>query len=473
MWLRAASGGDRVHVLDFAVEEGDWSAGTNALDKALKAFIDKHGIARDAVYSVLPRHGMTARILTLPTQDPREIGGMIRLSAGEYVPYAIEELVIDQCVLDELPDGASRVMTVFAHRDLIETHLAVLGAAGVEPQKVFMSSACFVSAAVAARTACDERYAVVNLASGGLEVVVLCGRSLEYDRGIGSAQDWGLLEAPSGEALEELVLEVRASLSAYRRESEEGLSPDAIYLSSEWMDVARTAELLTQQTGYTTSPAWFGRDLTGRGADKLPCLSLVALGGVLAAQGRAALDIDLTPPSVIKRRRSIVTRRKAVRWAAAIMLLGLATFGLYFQSYRQRTAVLEALDARIAAIETNARDVVSKQRQLQILQNQVERKGSLLELLAALCEVAPPSNLNITRITFEHGSELNIWGRARTLNEVNDFTQALRQLGESTIPQFVNARRLYEVQTPERDETIYAFAVGIPFPETEETEAEE
>ena len=472
-WLRAAHSGDRIQVLDSAVERGTWSVEDGSLEAALKEFVAAHKIAGDTLYTVLPRHSMTARILTLPSQDPSEFAGMVSLSASEFVPYAPEELVIDQCVIEKLADGAARILAVFAHRDIVEAHLQLMAGAGVEPQQVYLSSACMASAAIAARGDCSERYALINLASGGLEAVVIANGLLEYGRGIASSQDWGLQEGSAEEVVEELAVEVRASLSAYRRESDEALSPDALYLCSDWADVREPTELLTHETGYESSPAWFARDLVSPGVEKLPSLPLVALGAILTSKGRAAVNINLIPESVVRRRGRTATRNKAVKWAVLVALILLATGGRYMQSVQQRMRVIRELDTRITGIETNAKDVVSKQQQLEILQQQVDQEGSLLELLAALCNLAPQSKLNITRVTFEHGHELDIWGRAETLNEVNELAQGLRDLGKTTFAQFANARRLYEVQTRERNQTIYSYAVGIPFPEGENIEDEE
>ena len=41
-----------------------------------------------------PRHEITARIIELPSQDPDELVGMIRLGCEEYVPYPADELII-------------------------------------------------------------------------------------------------------------------------------------------------------------------------------------------------------------------------------------------------------------------------------------------------------------------------------------------------------------------------------------------
>ena len=473
-WMRVARSSSGVHVLGAAVVRGSWSVSDESLQATLKDFSQQHRISDDVLCTILPRHDMTARILDLPSEDPEEISRMMELSAGEFVPYAAEELILDQCILRKSSGGESRVLAVFAHRDVVESHLRVLGSVGLEPDHVYLSSACLASGAVAARPRSQERFALINLASGGLEALVINGQSLDYGRGIATTQDWGP-EGAQNEIIEELGTEVRASLSAYRRESEDGQDPEIVYLCSDWVDVRQLAELLAQHMGNECAPALFARDLVLRGRENLQALPLVAIGAAMAAQERAAVVIDLIPKSVVQHRIRAARKRTVLVAAGLVFSTMAALTGLYYQSIQQHTAVINNLQARISAIEGAAKGVVAKQQRLAILRQQVEQKGTALELVAALCEQAPVTGLNISRISFEHGGELNVWGRAASLAEVDRYAQALRELGKSSIPQFVNARRLYEVEVAERSKPIYSYAIGIPFPQpdTSETVSEE
>ena len=67
----------------------------DALAAALKSLADERGLGGDRIVSVLPRHDLTTRILTLPTHDRAEIASMLRFSAEEFVPFSAAELIID------------------------------------------------------------------------------------------------------------------------------------------------------------------------------------------------------------------------------------------------------------------------------------------------------------------------------------------------------------------------------------------
>ena len=151
--LRVRRSGKGIDIIAYDVERGNWPAKDGSLDEALKDFAARHNLAEDHVFSIIARHEMTARILELPSQDPAEIAGMIRLSAEEYVPFPADELLIDQCILQKLPDGRSKVLAVFAHQDVVNAHVKTLHHAQLEPEQIFLSTACLAAIAADARQA--------------------------------------------------------------------------------------------------------------------------------------------------------------------------------------------------------------------------------------------------------------------------------------------------------------------------------
>ena len=468
-----------VDVLAFDQERGAWSLEDGSLEAALEAFAQSHALADDDVYTVLPRHEMTARILELPTEDPDEIAGGIRLSAEEYVPFPADELIIDQCVLRTLPDGVSLVLAVFAHRDVVDQHLALLGSAGIEPIQIFLSTTCLASASAAAEGgkegACrgqapTRRHALVHLASGGLEVVVMNAKRLEYGRAVASAQDWGLGGDEAAEVLEELRVEIGASLSAYRRQSEDGEGVDAVYLCSEWADVSGYGEALVHELGQDCAPASFARGLLVGGGEAVATLPLVSLGAALTAQGRGVASIRLLPRSVLESRKRSGLKGKAIRLGALAAAVLIALTGLYAALIRQRQAYIRELRARIAAVEPRAKSIVAKTKQLQIIEQQVERSGNVIELLAALCDAFPASGINVTRFVFTHNQEIELYGRAENLEILQTMTQDLIDMGKTALPQFAMAQRAYENKVRERNQTVLDYKLIMPFPISEAAE---
>jgi hypothetical protein len=370
---------------------------------------------------------------------------------------------MDQCVLEKQSDGQSRVLAAFAHRDVVESHVALARSAGLEPDEIYMSTACLASVAPHVFVGESGRTALVNVASGGLEVLVLRARRVEYGRGVAMTHDHRLAH-PS----EELAQEVRVSLAAYRRESEDGSGADEIVVCSEWADVAAVSDALAAETGLECRPARITSPLVTRGADRLPGIPLVLLGAALAAQGRADIAISLMPESVVRERERRAGRTRAAMIGGLITALLLAVCGLYAQALVQRSAYLRQLDARLQAVRPVAESVEAKKRQLIRLQEHVDRTGTVLDLLARLCDYMPDSGVNITRFSFSHGERIILEGRADSEGDVFLLSEALREAGRTEVPQFVRTRQGPSRPVTERDREVVSYTIVIPFPVAEE-----
>lgn len=454
---------------------GDWSD-PEAQRQALCDFIEQHELQHDSVYSVLPRYDVTTRVVTLPSHNAKEIAGMVRFSVEEYVPFTVEEVVVDQCILHKLDSGEAETLIAIAHKDVVEKHLALLREVGIAPEKVLLSTACIYSAALATHPKGTERYALVNLAAGGIEISVIDGENPVFTRGIAMTQDWQkIAENPdaAGESLvdmggaEELATELRGSLSAYKRESLSGEGVDVIYLACAYAPMDKLCESLALKMNRECRPATFILEALGETVSALPGLPVEAVGGLIEAQGQASIQINLLPEQEAKARQIENVKGVAIRVAisAAIVLLFLGL--LYFQAVFQRKSYIAELEQRTAVIAPNVVGVSEKRKQLEILRSQVDRKGSIIEQVARLVDAAPDGRLNFSRLSLRRGEGIDVWGRAKSVADIGVFTSNLRELaaperGNRHLEFFKAAQMVYEGDTMEYDTPVSSFEVTIP-----------
>jgi len=449
---------------------GDWSE-PEALGKALCDFVEDNDLKQDTIYSVLPRYDVTTRIITLPSHDPKEIAGMVRFSAEEYVPYTVDEVIIDQCILRKLETGEAETLIAIAHKDVVEKHLAALRAAGIAPAKILLSAACIYSAALGTHKKAAERYALVSLSAGGIEITVIDNGNPVFTRGIATVQDWReIAENPdaAGESMvdmggaEELAVELRGSLSAYQREMQDEAGIDTVYVACAYAKTGRLCESLSRKMDKDCKPATFILEALGTAAPDLPGLPIEAVGGLMEAKGRAAVQINLLPEREVEARRIESVKRISgyIASSAAAILVCLA--GLYFQAVYQRQSMIRELEQRIAVIEPNVRGITEKKEQLKILRRQVDRKGSVIEQLARLVQAAPDGRLNFTRLSLRRGDGIDVWGRAKSFTDIAEFTTNIRNLADMHLEFFRQAAIVYDQQTMERDKPVFSFQVGVP-----------
>ncbi|MCK5861375.1 MAG: pilus assembly protein PilM [Candidatus Hydrogenedentes bacterium] len=472
----------RFHLVGTSLEEttfmhvsGDWND-AEAQQQALCNFIETHDLGQDTIYSILPKYDITTRIITLPSDDAKEIAGMVRFSAEEYVPFTMDEVIIDQCILRTMDSGESETLIAIAHRDVVNNHLKLLRGAGIAPEKILLSTACIYSAALATQKKKSERYALVSLAAGGIEITIIDGENPVFTRGIAMIQDWQkIAEDPDvgGESLvdmggaEDLATELRGSLSAYQRETPAGEDVKTIYLACAYAPMDKLCESLSLKMNRECQPATFVLEALDGSESVLPGVPVEAVGGLIEARGQAKVKINLLPEQEAEARRighvKNWTMRIALGAAVILFCLGL----LYFQATLQRGSIIKDLEERIAVIAPNVRGVSEKRKQLTILRRQVNRKGSILEQLARLVDAAPEGRLNFTRLSLRRGDGIDIWGRAMTVIDISEFTTNLRRLAAPKYKNwhlefFKSAQMVYEQQTMEYNQPVSSFQVVVP-----------
>ncbi len=467
--LRVRRGDKGVEVTEAFQETGDWRSETE-LGEALRAFATAHRLGEEPLYTVLPRYEMTARLLTLPSHELSEIEGMVRLNAGEYVPYRPEDLIVDECVLARLPSGESRVLAVFAHRDVVERHVRLLRDAGLEPQEIHVSTPALASTVLATREDNGRGLALVHLSPGGIEILVTGPRAIEYGRGVALGPGMSLEEGRLDEIIEELASEVRASLSAYRREADAEEEIACVYVASEVFNPRHLCEKLTSRLGMACEPAPFARDLAGPNVRHTTPLAV--LGAALTAQGRAPLVVNLVPESMVARRAAQDFRRSLTKVLLVMAAILLASGLCYGQAVRLRLAYIGEISTQAAELRPSASNVLEKRRQLRVLQRQVNPAGSALEVLANVMRVAPESGLNVTQFIYRRGTELLVQGRAKSVEEVDAFSSALRDQGG---PLFAQARRGPLKSVLEANgQPVEEYQIKVPWPaDATEPDAEE
>ena len=176
---------------------------------------------------------------------------------------------------------------------------------------------------------------------------------------------------------------------------------------------------------------------------------------------------------VSETRRAVSRARGALALRAAVFaaLILAALGGLYFQMLQQRQKLIRELQVRVEQLEPKARGITEKREALNILSRQVDRKGSIIEQIARIVESAPEGQVNFSRISLHREEGIDLWGRAKTVTDVAQFTQNIRSLAEGQLEFFARARSLYEQQTLEREVPVFAYEIEVSAAEEEQGEA--
>ena len=407
-------------------------------------------------------------MLTLPSQESAEIDSMLELNAEEHVPYNVDEVTIRHVLLRRLDSGEASVLAVFARHNVVDDHLKLLNDTGIEPRQVLLSTVCLASAAVYAAPDQPERWALAHLGSGGIEVLVMNQKSIDYLRGVTMAHDWAADIEGAHETLDELAMELRSSLSIYRRESPDGAGVDELYFTSDYAPVDSISDSMMHDVGKETAPARFLEKLTG---DSAPDgYAPVLLGGALAAIGVAPFELNLLPEHVHQARRMSGVREQATRIAAVAAVALVLLAAAYYQRVYFYEQYVDSLRKEVMELMPQAQGIAEKQQQLRIIEQQTQRDGNVLDMLAATVAALPEKDINMTRFSFERETGIDIYGRAMTVDEVSRFTSNIRGSAEGPLSMLKTAHRMYESKGVERKTAIMNYRIAIPVTEEEDEE---
>ena len=92
------------------------------------------------IIACIPRHLVTVRILEFPSTNPKDIRDMVSLQVGKQTPYSRDEIIFTYKTIGVSATGYTKVMLVIARRNLVNARVEVLQKAGIEVEKVTMSS---------------------------------------------------------------------------------------------------------------------------------------------------------------------------------------------------------------------------------------------------------------------------------------------------------------------------------------------
>ena len=303
------------------------------------------------------------RELDMPLIPPEELNDAVRFRADEVVPFPIEQTAISSKVIAQYTDGEGaqtlRVLVAAAHRDLVDSLVAVVLEAGLEPVGIDLNTAALVRS-LHDPTFTDEPEAIVSVGAGLTLVVVHQAGVLQFvrtidlggeavTRSIASALDLPLPDAEAlkrrmdqpgatdvrarnaaGEAIDELVVEIRNSIRFFS--SLPGRSPAGRVLVTG--AGARVAEFLPRLQRELDVPAAVASPLSMIDTSKLPISGeqaaviepTLAVPVGLALPDPTGRPFNLLPPEISEQVAARKLRRNLVMGAVGlgVLLVGLS-----------------------------------------------------------------------------------------------------------------------------------------------------
>ncbi len=361
---------------------------------------------KGALGIVVPADRVLMRVLDLPSVDPDELHGMAELQVDKFSPFPVEQMALAMEILHQAEDS-SRVLVAAVQHSVIDRLGDFLTAAGLYPQSVDVDVLGWWTLIR------DEG----RIAGEGQEMILILDQGATH-----------LVVARDGIPVMIRSLEAVVDLSSpgVVDDLAEELSYTLLTLESSWGPAATArltvwASSLSARSLAETLAANLAAEVNVAALDSLPPLSE---GHTRRLAAPESAGLNLAPATW---RRGILAKRLQRRalgvTVTAFVVWGGLMAGLWFWAEDQKSR-LASSQATITQMQAEVESVRELRNQIDWLQQYGDRSYSSLECLREIAELLPVG-VDITSMTYNKASQVNLRGEADTDQPINDFIAML------------------------------------------------
>jgi len=438
---------------------------TEALAKAFKNL----KLSKQSVIACIPRHLVTIRILEFPSVDPKEINDMVTLQVGKQTPYSREEIIFAYRPIHVEREGYTKLMLVIARRNIVNARVEVLQKAGIEVERVAVSSEGvynWFDAAYASETKTDAQGVILlDVDSNYSDFVVMHKGQFSYTRNILIGSNHLLEEGDKWR--DKFVEEVGHSIELHRNE-ERSAKISKIFLGGAAKHISDLDHALSTQLDLPvelTDPLHnikVRSDIHVFRDDDCIFVSPSPLLGM--AIRNKNLQLDLTS-SELRIQRGMEQKRKQITLmgvlaASIVMVISL----LLFMNVYTKNTYLTQIKKQIARIEQEAGHVERMRRYIDLVGSRLNAEQRSINILHEIHKLTP-QEIYFTNINIEEEKRVVLQGHAAAMSNVFSFVTTLENS-----PQFENVKPTYTTTKKDKDEEYTKFEIICMYEKKEEYE---
>ncbi len=154
---------------------------TEALIDAVKDVVARANAHAAAYVLCISSFHSIVRTLTIPFRGARKVAAAVQFELEPYLAFPIEELVVDFSTVLEA-DGQTDVLAVGLRRAVIAEHLAILNAAGIDPDSIDIDALGLTGLWTAMQSRRKGLHAVLHVRDAGSILAITSDKKLAYFR---------------------------------------------------------------------------------------------------------------------------------------------------------------------------------------------------------------------------------------------------------------------------------------------------
>jgi len=168
-------------------KEGESEAREETIARTIAELLSRVKGEKERVISSLPASSFVIKRLSLPFKGKRKIHQVIRYELEPFLPFPLEEAIIDFSIIDDRLPGRTLVLAFAINKRVIERHLKILNLAGIKPEVVDLDSISLFN--IYALKEDEEIVALINLGARQTIINIISEGRLFFSRSISKAGD--------------------------------------------------------------------------------------------------------------------------------------------------------------------------------------------------------------------------------------------------------------------------------------------
>ncbi len=182
-----------------------------SIRKAVEAALSKLNVDTKDVAISVSGPGVIVRYVELPRMTDDELKNAIEFEAEKYIPFKLDEVMIDhQVLIRQMPDNKMLVLLVAAKKELVDKKVALVQSLGFTPTIIDVCSLAMVNSFLEGNKGAEAKTsALINVGHHFTDINIISGGTLSFTRSVnvgGSDLAKMAVEAMGGDTAEAMRL---------------------------------------------------------------------------------------------------------------------------------------------------------------------------------------------------------------------------------------------------------------------------
>ncbi len=149
----------------------------------MEQLFSEHNLTADRIITAMPGQFISSRVLSFSFNDPRKIASSIPVELEEFVPFNMDDMIVDHQVLG-VSKGKTMALAVMTRKAFLRNFLDLLSRVNIDPKLIDVDSLAFYNLCPTLNVPPEECFAFVDIGNEKTSVCIVKDGVLRMFRSI-------------------------------------------------------------------------------------------------------------------------------------------------------------------------------------------------------------------------------------------------------------------------------------------------